>query len=379
MQGLLCKFRLSTLMTLAVCIAVALTVALQLTVVNHFAVRQAHIEAELRLQQLSWQMRDALNRVVEQATGDARLLAALPSVRQATNPATARVALESLQQTFPDYAWIGLADTKGKVVASTMGLLEGNDVSMRPWFQVGLDGVRATDYHAALLLEKLMPQRPDPWRFVDVSTPVFSQEGELFAVLGLHLSWEWARRQAHMLLTPALREYGAEILVVRDDGTVLLGPQDLVEEKIDTDSLRRARLGDTGALREVWPGGRAYLTGFSQTGQAGNAATLRWSVLVRQDEEKALQGATELKGRMLGWSVLLGGVLTIIAALLARRLAQPMTQLGQAIERVTEATARERDLPSIPQIHGFHEANMLSSTMRTWSTAKRVTGARCSK
>ena len=99
MQGLLCKFRLSTLMTLAVCIAVALTVALQLIVVNHFAVRQANIEAELRLQQLSWQMRDALNRVVEQATGDARLLAALPSVRQADKPAAARVRRSSCRRT----------------------------------------------------------------------------------------------------------------------------------------------------------------------------------------------------------------------------------------------------------------------------------------
>ncbi|MDT1823468.1 GGDEF domain-containing protein, partial [Acinetobacter baumannii] len=78
-----------------------------------------------------------------------------------------------------------------------------------------------------------------------------------------------------------------------------------------------------------------YLTGFSQTGQAGNAATLRWSVLVRQDEEKALYGATELKRRMLAWSALLGLVLALVAALLARRLAWPMTQLGQAIERVT--------------------------------------------
>ncbi|WP_312487681.1 sensor domain-containing diguanylate cyclase [Massilia timonae] len=364
MQGLLCKFRLSTLMTLAVCVTVALTVALQLTVVNHFAVRQANAEAELRLQQLSWQMRDALNRVVEQAVGDARLLAALPSVRQARNPAVARVTLESLQQTFPDYAWIGMADASGRVVASTMGLLEGNDVSMRPWFQVGRDGVRVTDYHPALLLEKLMPQRPDPWRFVDVSTPVFSQDGELFAVLGLHLSWEWARSQARMLLTPALREYGAEILVVRADGAVMLGPQELLEQKIDTASLRRARLGDTGALREAWPDGRTYLTGFSQTGHAANPATLQWSVLVRQDEEKALQGASELKRRMLAWSTLLGLLLALAAALLARRLAQPMAQLGQAIERVTEATASGKDLPAIPQISGFHEANMLSGTMR---------------
>ena len=54
MQGLLCRFRLSTLMTLAVCATVALTVAPLLAVVNHFAVRQANAEAQLRLQQLSW-------------------------------------------------------------------------------------------------------------------------------------------------------------------------------------------------------------------------------------------------------------------------------------------------------------------------------------
>ncbi len=364
MQGLLCRFRLSTLMTLAVCATVALTVALLLAVVNHFAVRQANAEAQLRLQQLSWQMRDSLNRVVEQATGDARLLAALPQVRNARSPASARIALESLQQTFPDYAWIGLADIDGKVTASTKGLLEGADVSARPWFKSGQVGVRATDYHPAVMLEKLMPHGSDPWRFVDVSTPVFSHDGEMFAVLGLHLSWDWARRQARKLLTPALREYGAEILVVRNDGTVMLGPQELVEKKISTESLRRARLGDTGALREAWPDGRTYLTGYSQTGQIGNEASLNWAVLVRQDEDKALQSAKLLQHRMLMWSGLLGVVLAVVAALLAQRLARPMTRLGEAIERVTEATASGHELPTIPHIQGFYEANMLSRTMR---------------
>ena len=88
-------------MTLAVCATVALTVALLLAVVNHFAVRQANAEAQLRLQQLSWQMRDSLNRVVEQATGDARLLAALPQVRNARSPASARVALKACSKPSP--------------------------------------------------------------------------------------------------------------------------------------------------------------------------------------------------------------------------------------------------------------------------------------
>jgi len=364
MNGLLCKFRLSSLITLAVCATVALTVALQLAVVNHFAVRQAGAEAELRLQQLSWQMRDSLNRVVEQATGDARILAALPQVRQARNADAARNALETLQYTFPDYAWIGLAGTDGKVIASTKGLLEGADVSARPWFQTGQTGVRATDYHPAKLLDSLLPHAPDPWRFVDVATPVFSNDGELFAVLGMHLSWDWARRQARKLLTPALREYGAEIVVVREDGTVMLGPQELVEKKISTLSLNRARQGDTGSLREQWPDGQIYLTGFSQTGQVGNNTTLRWSVLVRQDEDMALQGASELKRRMLLWSAALGVLLAGIAALLARRLTRPMNELGEAIERVTEATAAGKALPPIPHINGFQEASKLTRTMR---------------
>ena len=358
------KLRLSTLMTLAVCATVALTVALQLALVNHFAVRQSSEEAELRLQQLSWQMRDSLNRVIEQATGDAKLLTELPQVRHATNPQEARTVLESLQRTFPDYAWIGIADLDGKVNASTGSMLEGANVGKRPWFLAGIQGVHATDYHPAVLLEKILPKKPDPWRFVDVSGPILDSGGKTVGVLGMHLSWEWARRHARTLLTPALRQYGAEILVIREDGTVMLGPRSLLEHKLNTTSLRLAQKGMTGSLRETWPDGRVYLTGYSQTGDILDHAALRWTVLVRQTEDKALEGAVDLKQRMLGWSALLGLVLACVAVLLARRLTRPMAVLRRAIERVTAATDAGKEPPPIPQIDGFLEAHILSSTMR---------------
>ena len=358
------KQRLSTLMTLSVCATVALTVALQLVVVNHFAVRQSAQEAQLRLQQLSWQMRDSLNRVIEQATGDAMLLADLPQVRNANSPQEARAVLESLQRTFPDYAWIGIADMDGKVQAATGSMLEGANVGQRPWFLAGTRGVHATDYHPALLLEKILPKKPDPWRFVDVSGPIVDSGGETIGVLGMHLSWEWARRHARTLLTPALREYGAEILVVRSDGTVMLGPQPLLEKKLDTASLRLAQEGKTGSLREVWPDGRAYLTGYSQTGYLRDQTALRWTVLVRQTEDIALEGAVDLQRRMLGWSALLGLVLAVTAALLARRLTRPMATLRRAIQRVTAATDAGQEPPPIPQVDGFLEAHILSTTLR---------------
>lgn len=364
MNGFFGKLRLSTLMTLAVCATVALTAALQLALVNHFAVRQSGEEAQLRLQQLSWQMRDSLDRVIEQAVGDAKLLTELPQVRHARNPEDARRVLESLQRTFPDYAWIGIAEMDGVVSAATGRLLEGADVSKRPWFKTGAQGVHATDYHHAVLLEKMLPRRADPWRFVDVSGPILDGQGKAAGVLALHLSWEWARNHARKLLTPALRQYGAEILVVRNDGTVMLGPAALVDRKLDTASLRLARQGMTGSLRETWPDGRVYLTGYSQTGDLLDARSLRWSVLVRQTEDRAMEGAVDLQHRMLAGSVLLALALAGAAALLARRLTRPISALRRAIEGITVASAAGRPPPPIPRVDGFLEAEMLSSTMR---------------
>lgn len=364
MNGFFGKLRLSTLMTLAVCATVALTAALQLALVNHFAVRQSREEAQLRLQQLSWQMRDSLDRVIEQAVGDAKLLTELPQVRHARNPEAARRVLESLQRTFPDYAWIGIAEMDGVVSAATGRQLEGADVSKRPWFEAGAQGVHATDYHPALLLEKILPRRPDPWRFVDVSGPILDGEGKAAGVLALHLSWEWARNHARKLLTPALRQYGAEILVVRNDGTVMLGPAELVDRKLDTASLRLARQGMTGSLRETWPDGRVYLTGYSRTGDLLDTRSLRWSVLVRQTEDRAMEGAVDLQHRMLAGSVLLALALAGVAALLARRLTRPISALRRAIEGITAASAAGRPPPPIPRVDGFLEAEMLSGTMR---------------
>src|SRR5450830_656587 len=129
--------RLVTLIILGVCAAVALSTALQLLLVDYFAVRYARQEAQLRLQQLSWQMRDALNHVMEEAAGNVALVAGLAPVREARAPADARSVLDNLQKAVPDYAWIGIADISGKVFAAAGGLLEGEDVSKRPWFSHG--------------------------------------------------------------------------------------------------------------------------------------------------------------------------------------------------------------------------------------------------
>lgn len=356
-------FRLAALMVSFACVTVAITSFLLLTLVDHFAIQHASEEARLRLEQLSWQMRDSLDRTLEQAVRDVRVLSSLPAIRLKNDPDLARGVLESMQRNYPDYAWIGIAGIDGKVKAATGRLLEGRDVTGRPWFKAGQRTAIAEDYHPATLLGDLLPRAPDPWRFVDLAGPIQDDRGAPIGVLAIHLSWKWARSLARNLLTPALREYGAEIVVVRSDGVVLLGPDAILEKRIATESLRLAQLGRTGAIEERWSDGKTYVTGYSQTGRTDERTSLHWSVLVRQTREAAMASAHDFERRALWLSLALATALAAAAALLARRLVQPLKVLSGAIEDIAHDPAAATPA-SIPVVGGFHEAQVLSDAMR---------------
>lgn len=352
------------------CVTVAITAFLQLSLVDHFAIRHANDEAGLRLEQLSWQMRDSLDRTMDQTVRDVTLLSSLSDVRTTTNPMALRHVLENFQRDFPDYAWIGIARADGRVLAATGGLLQDRDVTARPWFHAGQLNVVAEDYHPATMLGSLLPRTPDPWRFVDVAGPIQNPDGTFRGVLAIHLSWKWVRTLATNLLTPALRGSGAEIIVVRNDGVVLLGPQDILEKPVSTESMRRAFEGGTGAVKERWPDGRMYMTGFSQTGRGRDRAGLRWAVLVRQTETTAMASAHDLERRALWLCLGLGAMLAGMAAWLARRIAAPLKVLSSAIEDIAHAPVHGKQA-RIPEVNGFHEVRVLSDAMRDLIASER--------
>jgi diguanylate cyclase (GGDEF)-like protein len=356
-------FRLAALMVSFSCLSVVITAVLQLLLVDHYAIEHASQQARLRLQQLSWQMRDSLDRTLDQAVRDVYLLSSLPSLRQPANPAIARDIVENLQRHFSDYAWIGIAEPDGNVLAATGGLLENHDVTARPWFHSGQQEVTASDYHPAVMLGKLLPQSPDPWRFVDIAGPIRNADGSLRGVLAIHLSWTWARSLARELLTPAQRDIGAEIIVVRSDGVVLLGPDDILEKRISTESLRLAQQGKTGAIMERWPDGRTYVTGYSLSGNSRERARLHWAVLVRQTEQAAMASAHQFEQRTLWFSLLLATLLAGVAAVLARRIVAPLKSLSGVMEDIAQAP-EQASPDAIPQAGGFHEAQVLSEALR---------------
>lgn len=353
------RLRLATLVTIGVCATVVVTMLSLLILVDHFATGYAKQQAYERLQQLSWQMRDSLDRGITRVIDQTRMVADLNTVRDANNPDEIRQIFDNLQNKFTNYAWIGLTDPSGVVYAATGGLLQGVNVSERPWFKNGQQQLFTGDYHPALLLEKKLPEIEGNWRFVDVSLPVKRSNGEYRGVLGVHLSWEWAHGVADALLIPADRQYQVEVLVVRDDGMIILGPDYLQETKISTPSLGLARSGKVGAVSEKWPDGRRYLTGYSQTGVNSTDSSLKWSVLIRQPEEIALATFHDLQQQILMVGGGIGLLLAIVAVGLTRRLAKPLDDLSAAIMLQNE----DGMIDTIPILDSYHEVHLLSMTL----------------
>lgn len=361
------RLRLATLVTIGVCVTVLVTMLSLLFLVNHFARAYAINQAEERLQQLSWQMRDALDRGLNNAVDTMQLVSQLSEVKNSNDPQTLRALFDQIKINFPDYAWIGLADNDGKVIAASTGMLEGQNVSQRPWFQQGKNGLVSNDYHPAVLLEKLLPYSTREWRFVDVSLPVRRDDQTVRGVLAVHLSWQWARKLASDLLIPTDNQYMVEVLIVRADGLIIRGPDYLEETTIDQSSFKMAQSGLTGSVTEQWPDGRYYLTSYTRTGLNTDYPSPRWSVLIRQPKAFALSDFAELERRILLTGALIAFLLVVISVWLARRLAKPLDQLSAAILQ----RRRGNFSHEIPITDGYHEVHLLSTTLSEMVTREQ--------
>ncbi|BAZ09981.1 GGDEF domain-containing protein [Calothrix sp. NIES-4071] len=102
---------------------------------------------------LSYQMADKLDRGMFERYRDIQIAASLETLYKPDSLNAKRAFIEKLQNTYNDYAWIGLANPEGKVAVATGGILEGFDVSTRPWYINGKkQNAYVGDVHQALLL-----------------------------------------------------------------------------------------------------------------------------------------------------------------------------------------------------------------------------------
>lgn len=337
--------------------AVLVAVVVLLLLVERFAERHAARTATAALAQIGWQMRDQLDRGMAYRYEELRILSGLQDMQPGQRPEQRRAVLERVQQSFPLYAWIGYVHRDGRVEAATGGLLEGQDVSKRPWFQGGVQGAFVGDVHAALLLEKLLPQQQEPWRFVDVAMPVRDAGGGLHAVLGAHLSWEWARDLQRNLLAQAESVYQAQLFVVDAKRTVLLGPAGTEGKPLDLPAVGELRAAAGAAMRH-WGDGRHYATAIVPTVGQGNYPGLGWVVVVRQAEQEAFADYHQLQREMVVGGIAVCLLAALCAPLAAQRLTRPLHRLTQAVGARRAGQARP-----IPLQTAYREVELLSRAL----------------
>ena len=277
-----------------------------------------------------------------------------------------RITLDRMQQSFPDYAWIGFADRLGVVRAATRGMLEGQSVEKRDWYADAKAGPFVGDLHEALLLARLLGPRRDgePFRFVDVAYPVRDPQGHLLGVLGAHLSWDWVSDLRNGLLAQQ-GDASIEILVLDRRGNVLLGPRfgQAAMPPEQAKLLMQSARGFSDDLQTAFDDDRDWLTGYAATAGHREYPGLGWIVLARQPQQQALQPVNHL-----AYSIMAIGMLFILIALaltwqLAGRMSNPLYRIAQEAAQIGQDG--DAAAAKLPLVGGSREIAHLSQTLRS--------------
>lgn len=333
--------------------ALSLMLTLSLTLFSDRAAsRQVREAIAANLTELAQQTASRLDRSMFERYREVGLIARRLS-GQADHD-TIRGEIEALQQSYRHYAWIGVTDTGGVVRTATQGMLEGEDVSGRPWFRNALDDHPMGDVHDALLLGKLLgTPGAEPLRFIDIAFPLKDATGLTTGVLGVHLSWNWANDIQDAIFTPVSRHRSVDMLIVSTTGVVLLGPKDVQGASLQLPSLEAAARGESGHATETWPDGRTYLVGYTRDQGFNTYPGLGWRVLVRQTLDEAYAPVDQLHRRMLLGGAAATVLFSLLGWLAARLITRPLLELtdvargieaGYAVKAPTTSAYREVSL-----------------------------------
>ncbi|WP_226477879.1 diguanylate cyclase [Pseudomonas sp. MWU16-30323] len=256
-------------------------------------------------------------------------------------------SMEQRTQSRAEYAWMGVADTDGRVRQAVNGLLVNQSVTARPWFQAGLQGNYTGDPHEAVLLAKLLPgSNGEPWRFIDFAAPIRNAGGQVIGVLGAHAHWTWVTQivEAAKGSAPDI-----EALIIDNDGKVLY-PEQLAGQQLPQDRLTNA----TG-----WSVDNGYVTSAVAVPSPSNS-NLTWYIAMRQPLEIALHPARVLLYKLLLLGVIAAVAFGFVAYYLASYLSRPIEELARSAKQVQD----QQPGAYFPQDHFVWEIAQLGRSIK---------------
>lgn len=185
--------------------------------------------------------------------------------------------LAALQQEFPEFGWLAVADSGGHVVARVGDVPQEPEPSQQPWFLRRHDGPYLRAAAAApggVPAAEGAHQNPDaaPTQ-IEISVPLKQAEGRIVGVLGGALSWRWLRDMASELAQGLDPSRHLHLWLLADDGTIVIRP-----------GFRRGE--GPHSILDLSDGGRMLVGRYgvrsSEHGSPG------WTVVVAEDKQDAM-------------------------------------------------------------------------------------------
>jgi hypothetical protein len=257
---------------------------------------------------------------------DWRSVQALARQAADTRPEDLRRSLDAVIGDGTRVSWAGYAASDGTVLAASNGLLEGRDVSERPWFRFGLEGNFAGDVHEALLLANLLPptETGEPRRFLDLAAPVVGSDGTARGVVGFHIDFDWARR--HLAETAGALQI--DVFLLNAQGQVVIASDGRDYPPLDMASVRAAATGAPSVSFETWPDGEAYFTTVLPTVAYEDLPSFGWRLVARIDGNAVDTGARRLTVDLAFVLVAFAVVLIVATAMFVNFFIRPFGRIA---------------------------------------------------
>jgi PAS domain S-box-containing protein len=294
---------------------------------------------------LSHEIADKLNWVLYERYGDLQVMAVAPVFR-GDDRAAMRRYLASLQLAHPAYAWLGVTDASGRLVAATESPSGRDDRSGAAWFRAVrdclcirvLDAAPGEEVGGALVVTFAAPLRGARGEFLGTVVTMVSLDRLEDALGPVRVAFEADREAPTSLL---------EYQFVRSDG-VLVADSRLREEgtvNVMSAALRSATMGVSD--QEIFPGyaeerherrGIEVVTGYARMRAVSALGGPRWLILVRVDRDDVLDSV-----RRTTKVVAAGGAVVIapLLGLLAWSLVRVRTTFGEAQTEAERARTAE--------------------------------------
>ncbi len=344
------------------------------SIIGYISQAQIKIDRGILMEQLAYQMTINLDRQMFVYFQEIKTLSKLHIIRSPEQSIlNKRRLLDELKYLYNDYAWIGLTDSKGLLLATTDSILQGKKVSERPWFISGKVKPTVQDVHEAKLLKGLIPNlnpNGEPLRFVDISVPVFDLEENFSGVLVAHLYWEFSLKLREELLQPIKKYRNVEVIILSKQGDILLAPITPINQtKTQPDnsslnlnylqSFQAAQKNKKGWQVEKIGNKNSYLIGYAQTQGFNDYQGLGWIVLVTQPSQEAFDIAKNIQKTILLWGIIVGIVSGAMAWYVADKLINPVISISKAANQIRQGNSQVK----IPIFTGVDELIILSQSV----------------